>query len=108
MSERMLVVFKNVDGDATTRLGTITFNDDNQPTLATLGQGPDFEKLELDWTEISGKSEVTWKMSQPDEIDGKRVTRVVGETAAPGDDDYIYGVLDTLERKYGYRVRLVE
>ena len=50
--------------------------------------------------------ELIWKQSRPDEIDGDKVMRIVGTKAKPGDANYIYAVMNTLERKYGYTVDL--
>lgn len=108
MSDRLLVVSKQVDDGQPERVGVLTFNEQNQPSLSTEGKGPIVEQFKRDWAEISSQGELIWKTSEPDTKDGEPIMRVVGEKVRPGDENYIYGVLNTLQRKYGYDVELSE
>jgi hypothetical protein len=101
-----LIVSKPTNTGQLARLGTLNFDESNHATLSLDDAGPAAEELKMVWQEISSRNELTWKHSQPDEIDGATVMRIVGETAKPGDFAYIYAVMNTLERKYGYRVDL--
>jgi hypothetical protein len=103
---RQLIVSKENNAGRLAPLGTLTFDESNKATLSTEGSGPEVEELKKVWAEISKQKELTWKQSRPGEIGGEKVTRIVGERAKPGDDTYIYAVLNTLERKYGYTVDL--
>jgi len=103
---RRLIVSKENNAGRLAPLGTLTFDESNKATLSTEGSGPAVDELKKVWEEISKLKELTWKQSRPGEIGGEKVTRIVGETARPGDDNYIYAVLNTLERKYGYTVDL--
>jgi hypothetical protein len=60
--------------------------------------------LKKAWQEIVKSEELTWKQSRTEEVDGKRITRIVGAKAKPGEANYIYAVMNTLERKYGFTV----
>jgi hypothetical protein len=97
-----LIVSKRNEGGGSVELGTLTFDESNHATLATKGTGPDVEKLKQDWKEVSSKDELIWKKSIPGEVNGEKVIRIVGDKVHPGDDTYIYAVLNTLERSYGY------
>ena len=108
MATQSLIVSKRDDSEQLVRIGELSFNDSNLATLATQGSGTEVEELQRAWEEVSKRQELIWKQSVPDEINGKRITRVIGEKLAPGDPNYIYAVLDTLERKYGYDVELEE
>ena len=66
------------------------------------------DELKQAWTEVSNSGELTWKQSRPDTVDGDAVTRIVGVGAKPGDESYIYAVMNTLERKYGYTVDIAK
>jgi hypothetical protein len=101
-----LIVSKPNNTGRMVRLGTLNFDESNQATLSAEGSGPEVDALKATWAEISKMKELTWKQSQPGEINGEKVMRIVGEKAKPGDDNYIYAVLNTLERKYGYVVDL--
>jgi hypothetical protein len=101
-----LIVSKPNNTGRLVQLGTLNFDEKNRATLSTEGSGPAVEELKTIWAEISKMKELTWKQSRPGEIDGEKVMRIVGEKAKPGDDNYIYAVLNTLERKYGYAVDL--
>jgi hypothetical protein len=105
-ANRRLIVSNVDDANELVRLGTVEFDQSNRATLSTEGSGPAVEDLKTAWQEISSLPQLTWKQSRPDVIDGKPVTRIVGVQARPGDDNYIYAVLNTLERKYGYTVDL--
>jgi len=107
-THRRLIVSKENNAGRLVQIGTVNFDESNQATLSTEGSGPEAEGLKKAWAEISKQKELTWKHSRPDEIGGEKVTRIVGETAKPGDDNYIYAVLNTLERKYGYTVDLAD
>jgi hypothetical protein len=101
-----LIVSKPNNTGRVVQLGTVSFDENNRATLSTEGAGPAVEELKAAWAEVSKMKELTWKQSRPGEIDGEKVMRIVGEKAKPGDDNYIYAVLNTLERKYGYVVDL--
>ena len=103
-TKKQLIVSKEDDAEEMIRLGTIDFDATNHAKLSTEGAGPDVEELKGAWAEISQAGELTWKQSRPDTVDGESVTRIVGVKAKPGDEQYIYAVLNTLERKYGYTV----
>ena len=103
---RRLIVSKPTNTGRLVRLGTLDFNASNHATLSVEGSGPDAAELQRVWQEISKMGELTWKQSRSDVIDGEKVMRIVGEKVKPGDDTYIYAVLNTLERKYGYAVDL--
>jgi hypothetical protein len=99
-----LIVSKRNEGGGSVQLGTLDFDASNHATLATEGSGSEVEKLKRDWKEISGKDELIWKKSVPGEEGGEKIIRIVGEKVHPGDDAYVYAVLNTLERSYGYTV----
>jgi hypothetical protein len=103
-TKKQLIVSKENDAEEMIRLGTIDFDGANQATLSTEGTGQEVEELKQAWAEISKTGDLTWKQSRPDTIDGESVTRIVGVKAKPGDEAYIYAVMNTLERKYGYTV----
>jgi hypothetical protein len=105
-TNRRLSVSKPTNTGRLARLGNLDFDESNRAKLSVEGSGPDAAELQRVWQEISKMGELTWKQSRPDVIDGEKVTRIVGERAKPGDDTYIYAVLNTLERKYGYVVGL--
>jgi hypothetical protein len=107
-THRRLIVSRENNAGRLVQIGTVNFDESNQATLSTEGSAPAAEELKKAWAEISKQKELTWKQSRPDEIGGEKVTRIVGETAKPGDDNYIYAVLNTLERKYGYTVDLAD
>src|SRR5689334_17817355 len=106
VTDRRLIVSQQDEANELVRLGTIRFDQSNRATLSTEGSGPAVEELKTAWQEISSLPELTWKQSRPEEINGRPVTRIVGVTSKPGDDTYIYAVLNTLERKYGFTVDL--
>ena len=108
MAKRKLVLSKNNESGNPVRVGTLYFDESNRAALETEGTGPAVEQLKRDWEEVSKQNKLIWKKSVPDEIDGRTVTRIVGEEVAPGDENYIYAVLNTLERKYGYTVDLAD
>jgi hypothetical protein len=101
---RRLIISKTTSAGRPLQIGTLNFDETNHATLATEGEGPAVEELKTAWAEISKAGELIWKQSRPGEVDGQKVTRLVGEKAKPGDDIYIYAVLDNLERKYGFSV----
>jgi hypothetical protein len=103
---RRLIVSKPSDTGRPARLGTLDFDDANRATLSLEASGPDATELQRVWQEVSNQGELIWKQSRPDVIDGETVMRLVGVRAKPGDNKYIYAVLNTLERKYGYVVDL--
>ncbi len=80
------------------RIGTINFDKSNHASLFVEGSNPAIEQLKKDWGEISKMDELIWKH---DEIDGSTIS-IVGESIKPGDENYFYAVMSTLERKYGY------
>jgi hypothetical protein len=105
-TNRRLIVSQQDEAGDLVRLGTLEFDASNRATLATEASGPAAEELKQAWQELSSLPELTWKQSRPEEVEGHRVTRIVGVPVKPGDDTYIYAVMNTLERKYGYVVDL--
>lgn len=101
-----LIVSLEDEANDRVRLGTLDFDESNRATLSTEGSGPAVEELKQAWQEIAALPELMWKQSRPDEIEGQPVIRIVGVEAKPGDDNYLYAVLDTLQRSYGYVVDL--
>lgn len=107
-THRRLVISKENNAGRLVRIGALEFDKSNHATLSTDSTDPAAEELKSAWDEISKLKELTWKHSSPGEIGGEKVTRIIGETARPGDAMYIYAVLNTLERKYGYSVDLAD
>jgi hypothetical protein len=105
-THKRLIISKPTNTGRLARLGTLDFDESNRATLSLEGSGPDAAELQRVWEDLSKMGELTWKQARPDVIGGEKVTRIVGERAKPGDDTYIYAVLNTLERKYGYVVDL--
>jgi hypothetical protein len=105
-TKKRLIVSKPTNTGRLARVGKLDFDEANRATLSAEGSGPDAAELQRVWQEISKMGELTWKQSRPDVIDGEKAMRIVGESAKPGDCNYIYAVLNTLERKYGYVVDL--
>jgi hypothetical protein len=105
-TKRRLIVSQHDEGDEIVRLGSVDFDEANRAMLSTEGSGSAVDELKNAWHEISASKELIWKQSRPDVIDGEKVMRIVGTKAKPGDDSYIYAVMNTLERKYGYTVDL--
>lgn len=105
---RRLIISKTNSAGRPVQIGTLSFDPTHHATLSTEGGGPAVAELKAAWAEISKAKELIWKQSRPGEVGGEKVTRVVGEKVKPGDDVYIYAVLDTLERKYGFRVDLAK
>ena len=104
MTYKKLILSKRNGSDQFVRLGMLQFDDTNHASLATEGAGAAVDKLRQDWSEVSQRGELTWKMSVPGEEAGD--VRIVGETVRPGEEDYIYAVLNTMERSYGYKAEL--
>jgi len=107
-TNKKLIVSKENDAEEMVRLGTVNFDASNHASLSTEGAGPDIDELKQAWTEVSNSGELTWKQSRPDTVDGDAVTRIDGVSAKPGDESYIYAVMNTLERKYGYTVDIAK
>ena len=107
-TNKQLIVSKENDDEETVRLGTINFDGSNHASLSTEGEASEVEELKQAWAEISKTGELIWKQSRPDTVEGQRVTRIVGVKAKPGDDAYIYAVMNTLERKYGFTVEIAK
>jgi hypothetical protein len=103
-----LIVSKEDDAHELIRLGTVNFDASNRAALSTEGSGPDVEELKSAWQEIAAEPALIWKKTVPAEIDGHKVTRILGQEVKPGEDNYVYAVLNTLERQYGYTVELEE
>jgi hypothetical protein len=103
---RRLIVSMPDESEVLVRLGTLAFDAANRATLATEGSGPAVEELQQAWQEISQESELIWKQTRPQVIDGHEVTQILGVPSKPGDANYIYAVMNTLERKFGYLVDL--
>ncbi len=108
VTNRNLSVSKANDAGDSVQLGVLQFDETNHAKLITEGSGPAVDQLKRDWQEVSNRAELTWKKSIEDTIDGEAVTRMVGQPVRPGDPDYIYAVLSTMERSYGYEVDLTE
>ena len=102
---RLLLSKRTATGQRT-RLGALNFDESNRATLSLEYTGPEAEELQKVWKELSARRELTWKRSEPGELDGAPIVRVIGETVKPGEFAYIYAVMNTLERKYGYWVEL--
>jgi hypothetical protein len=107
-TNKQLIISKENDAEEMVRIGTVNFDASNHASLSTEGAGPDIDELKQAWTEISKAGELTWKQSRPDTVDGESVTRIVGVSAKPGDESYIYAVMNTLERKYDYTVDIAK
>ena len=105
---KRLVVSKKNNAGRLVQLGTVNFDTSKRATLSSEGSGPDVDALKKIWEEISKLGKLTWTQSRPDQIGGEKVTKIVDVEARPGDDKYIYAVLDTLERKYGYTVDIAK
>jgi hypothetical protein len=103
---RRVIVSMPDETEELVRLGTLTFDAANRATLSTEGSGPAVEELQQAWQEVSQESELIWKQTRPQVIDGHEVTQILGVPSKPGDANYIYAVMNTLERKYGYMVDL--
>ena len=104
-----LIVSKPNSAGHMTQVGTVSFDASNRATLATDGSGPAAEELKNAWQEMSSRKTLTWVHSQPaTRPDGRTVTEIVGDEVAPGDGQYLYAVLDTLNRKYGYTVEMAK
>jgi hypothetical protein len=101
-----LVVSKKNEANEVFRIGKVSFDKSNQATLSIEESGSAAEELKKAWQEIVKSEELTWKQSRTEEVDGKRITRIVGEKAKPGEANYIYAVMNTLERKYGFTVAI--
>lgn len=97
---RTLVVSRPKEG----RLGVLTFDKANQGTLVTEGAGPTVEELKKAWQEISAMPKVTWVKTVIEESAGKKVTALEAEDYGRKDANYVYAVLDTLSRRYGFSV----
>jgi hypothetical protein len=108
VTHRKLIISKTDDTGVSVRLGELQFDEANQPTLSTDASGAAADQLTRDWEELRGRGELIWKTSVPDTVEGEEVTRIVGQKVRLGDKDYIYAVMNTLERSYGYEVDLVE
>jgi hypothetical protein len=101
---KRLIVSRSNDMGRLVRIGTVDFDASNRATLSTEGSDPPAEDLKRVWQEMSSMKKLTWVHSRPATRDGRQVTQIVGEEASPGDGKYLYAVLDTLARKYGYTV----
>jgi hypothetical protein len=102
---RKLAISRFHDGDWV-QLGVLEFDGSNRATLTYESSGPLADQLEQDWYAIDDKPELLWKKSVPQEVDGGTVFRTEGVMVRREDEAYIYAVFNTLERSYGYRVRL--
>src|SRR5262245_33638240 len=60
---KKLVLSKRNGSDRFVRLGTLQFDDTNHATLSTEGEGTAVDKLKQDWSDVSKRNELTWKMS---------------------------------------------
>jgi hypothetical protein len=90
------------------RIGTIKFDTSNRATLSTEGSGPEVDALKKAWAEMSSRPKLSRVMTVVEERNGKKITAIEEEEVAPGDENYIYAVFDTLSRKYGFSVDLVQ
>jgi hypothetical protein len=101
---RKLIVSKtNTTGQAV-RIGSLTFDESNRGTLATEGSGPAVEALKSAWQEIQKEPKLYWTQSVPGEFRGEKVMMNMDVEVPRDDPRYVYAVLDTLERKYAFRV----
>lgn len=105
-TNQRLNIFAPDESGELVRLGSLSFDEANRAKLATEGAGPAVEELREAWQEISGLKELIWKQSKPAVIDGRKVTRIIGLPVKPGTPNYIYAIMNTLERKYGFTVDL--
>jgi hypothetical protein len=105
-THQLLLLSKPDSNGVPVRIGTLHFDETNHATLTLDRGGPEAAELERVWAEICRLGELTWKQSRPEVIDGEEVMSIVGVDAKPGDVTYIYAVLNTLERRYGYSVNL--
>lgn len=109
-----LIVSKSLSGEnpnITTKIGTITFDTTNHATLSiektdgvAAEMTEDVAGLTAAWSDISKTPELVWKYNNI--IGEERL--IAGDTSRPGDENYIYAVKSTLERKYGFSVDIVE
>jgi hypothetical protein len=105
---KRLIVSKPNNAGRPVQLGSLEFDESNRASLSTEGSGPAVDELKRVWDEVSKMGKLTWTQSRQDTIDGEKVTRIVDVEAKAGDKIYIYAVLDTLERKYGYTVDIAK
>jgi hypothetical protein len=103
-TNKHLIVSKRNEANEVFRIGKVSFDKSNRATLSIEESGSVAEELKKAWQEIVKSEELTWKQSRTEEVDGKRITRIVGAKAKPGEANYIYAVMNTLERKYGFAV----
>jgi hypothetical protein len=103
-TNKSLVISASDESGELVRIGTLSFDDTKHVKLSPEGSGPSVEELKEAWKEISKLKELTWKQSRPDVVDGRKVTRIIAVPVKPGEPNYIYAVMNTLERKYGYTV----
>jgi hypothetical protein len=90
------------------RIGTVNFDTSGRATLSTEGSGPEVDALKKAWAEISSQPKLSRIITVEEERNGKKITAIEEEEVAPGDENYIYAVFDTLSRKYGFSTDLVE
>ena len=107
VSNQKLIVSRRNDEDQLIRIGVLEFADSVTLTLEP-DVGEEGAALKSVWDEVASAEELTWKQAVPGERNGKKVTRIVGKQARPGEESYIYAVMNTLERRHGYRVGLTE
>jgi hypothetical protein len=105
-TKQRLIVSKRNHAGRTVRIGSVNFDESHRAVLSTEGSGPVVDALKTAWQEIQKLGKLTWTQSVPGEMNGKQVTKIMDVEAKPGDKHYIYAVLDTLERKYGFTVDL--
>jgi hypothetical protein len=103
---RRLIVSKSNNTGRLVRIGSLDFDASNRAALSTEGSGPEIEALKGAWQEMLNTGKLTWTQSVPGVINGEKVTKIMDVEVNSADPRYIYAVLDTLERKYGYTVDL--
>jgi len=108
VADSKIVLYKPDENGQYVYLGYLQFDETHHATLVAEGSSPEIEQLQKDWAEVSSRTELMWKKSVPGEVDGRSVTRIIGEDVKPGEADYIYAVFNTLERSYGYRAQLAD
>ena len=93
---------------ATERIGTLTFQNGDQPTLEVEANTADGEGLRKAWDEIAAMETVPMSDTRTDDRDGKPVMTFGKKLVPPGKEDYKWAIYDYLERRYGYQVDVKE
>jgi hypothetical protein len=99
----VLTVSDLTDG-VETLIGTITFDDANNGTLATEINGPEADRLREAWDEMSKRDSLILQRNERKEVDGEMVTANVARTVRKGDERYPDAVWSHMEKYYGFLV----